>query len=310
MDRKIVPLHMIKEGVIANYEKKLKYIGDKRSSHIEYKDSKDEKGAYLLPLIKYDIFDKYEEIYHGFTTRLGGVSNDFLSSMNLSFSRGDKEENVRINHKRVADMLGYKTDSLVFSNQVHETTIYTATKEDCGKGITIESDIREVDGLITNVPGVTLITFFADCVPNYFYDPVNKVVALAHSGWKGTVKGIGSIMVERMKSEFGSNPEDIICAIGPSICKDCYEVSADVAKAFENFYSTEQYMDMIFDKGNDKYMLDLHKACRYNLLNAGIKSDNIAMPDFCTCCNPDFLYSHRASKGLRGNLAAIIGIKE
>jgi hypothetical protein len=258
-----------------------------------------------VPIIKYRIFDDYPELIAGFSTRLGGVSREHLSSMNLSFSRGDERENVIKNHELFAGALGYDFKRLVFSDQVHDVKIKNVTEEDAGKGITVKTDIEGVDGLVTDVPGVPLITFYADCVPLYFYDPVKKVVALAHSGWRGTVKKIGAVMVQRMVDDYGSKPADIVCAIGPSICRSCYEVSIDVAEEFKSAYSDEAYTKIIDVKGNGKFQLDLHLACFYNFISAGISKEHIAMPDICTCCNSDMLFSHRASGGKRGNLAAV-----
>ena len=183
-------------------------------------------------------------------------------------------------------------------------------EEDAGKGIIKESDIKSIDGLITKVKNIPLITFYADCVPLFFYDNVSKVVGLAHSGWKGTVGNIAAEMIQTMNNEYGSKPKDIIVAIGPSICMDCYEISEDVAVQFQEKYTDDELKNMLLNKGNGKYQLDLHQACKYNFLRAGILENNISMPDFCTCCNPNELFSHRASKGLRGNLAAVIMLKD
>lgn len=248
-------------------------------------------------------------IVHGFSTRLGGVSEGYLSKMNLSFNRGDLRENVIINHKRFSEAVGYDYRKLVFSDQVHETRIYKVTKKDAGKGITKKSDILNTDGLMTNETDIPLITFYADCVPIFFYDPVKRVVAMNHSGWKGTVKNISSKMIELMKREYGCEPSDIICAIGPSICQSCYEISRDVAKEFHDAYTSDKFLKMTKNIGNGKYLLDLHLANYYNLTDAGINPDNIDVTDICTCCNPDFLFSHRASHGKRGNLGAVIMLK-
>lgn len=289
----------------------IRYIsyGDRneRDSYIDYVTIDTEAmEKTVVPVIRYKIFDGYPEVVSGFSTRHGGVSREHLSTMNLSYSRGDNKENVTENHKRFGAALGYDYSRLVFSNQVHDVKIHTVTDKDVGKGIIYESDILGIDGLITNCPNIPIMTFFADCVPLYFYDPVKHVIALAHSGWRGTVGKIGSIMVKRMEDEFGCKAGDILVAIGPSICKDCYEVSGDVAECFKNAYSDNEYDSMILHKYDDKYQLDLHLACKYNFLNAGIKPDNIAMPDICTCCNSEFLFSHRKTNGMRGNLAAVM----
>lgn len=214
------------------------------------------------------------------------------------------------NHRRLAQAVGYPYEKLVFSNQVHTTKIYKVTEADCGKGICRDSDIVGIDGLMTNVPGIPLMTFYADCVPLYFYDPKQRVVALAHSGWRGTVAGMGRVMVEAMKREYGSEPSDIVCAIGPSICQDCYEISGDVAEIFRNAFTEASCADIMRDDKNGHYHLNLWKANQYILLQAGITKEHLATTDICTCCNPKLLYSHRASHGKRGNLAAVIMLRD
>ena len=247
-----------------------------------------------------------EDIFVG---TLHGVSEGIYSTMNLSFHRGDDMDAVMENHRRLAQAVGYDHRRLVFSDQVHETVIRKVTEEDAGKGITRESDITETDGLMTNVKDLPLITFYADCVPVFFYDPVKEVVAMNHSGWRGTVKNISRHMVEALNKEYGCEASDLICAVGPSICQNCYEVSEDVAEAFKDAYLPEQYMKMTKNIGNGKYLLDLHRANYYNLTGAGILPEHINVTDICTCCNPDFLFSHRASHGKRGNLGAVIMLK-
>lgn len=250
------------------------------------------------------------ELVHAFSTRMGGVSKGYFSSMNLSFQRGDEAEAVMENHRRLAQAVGYPYEKLVFSNQVHTTKIHKVTEADCGKGICRDSDIVGIDGLMTNVPGIPLMTFYADCVPLYFYDPKQRVVALAHSGWRGTVAGMGRVMVEAMKREYGSEPSDTVCAIGPSICQDCYEISGDVAEVFRDAFTEAACADIMRDDKNGHYHLNLWKANQYILLQAGITKEHLATTDICTCCNPKLLYSHRASHGKRGNLAAVIMLQD
>lgn len=275
----------------------IKYANQNQSTRIHEKDG-----------VVYLTFRNLEqaEVKHGFSTRLGGVSEGDLAAMNLSFHRGDDAEAVMENHRRFARAVGYDERRLVFSDQVHTTHIYKVTEADCGKGITRETDIIGIDGLVTNQPGIPLITFYADCVPLFFYDPVQKVVALAHSGWRGTVARIGKIMLEYMKQEYHSRVEDVLCVIGPSICQNCYEISADVAEEFQKEFSAQQYTDFMQDAGNGKYHLNLWKVNQYILLDAGIVKNHLEITDICTCCNPEFLFSHRASNGKRGNLGAVI----
>lgn len=275
----------------------IKYIRHGNSTHLHNKNG-----------VIYITFDKLDRagVVHGFSTRIGGVSKGYLGSMNLSFHRGDDPDAVMENHRRFADAVGYDYRKLVFSDQVHKTDIYKVTEKDDGKGIMRDTDIREIDGLMTNVPGIPLMTFYADCVPVFFYDPVKKVVAMNHSGWKGTVAKISRCMLSRLKEEYGTEASDLICAVGPSICKDCYEVSEDVAKQFMDAYTKAQVDEIVYDKGDGKYLLDLHRANYYNLVDSGVLPEKIDVTNICTCCNSDVLFSHRASHGLRGNLGAVI----
>ncbi len=254
-------------------------------------------------------FEKIPGFVHGFSTRLGGVSEGIYSSMNLSFTRGDKEEAVRENYNRISAALGSSPEDIVTSDQTHTANVRVITAEDRGNGITKPRPYTDVDGMITNVPGLVLATFYADCVPLYFADPVHKAVGLSHSGWRGTAAGIGAVTVKELQKHYGTRPEDIYAAIGPSICQDCYEVSEDVILEFQKTFSRELWKDIFYRKENGKYQLNLWEANRQILLGAGILPEHISMPNLCTCCNPEFLYSHRASQGKRGNLGAFLGIK-
>ena len=250
---------------------------------------------------------KPEVCRHLFSTRIGGVSEGDLASMNLSYARGDKKENVDENFRRIAKVLGCGVDDFVLSHQTHTTNVRVVTESDRGKGITKERDYEDVDGLITNIPGIVLSTFYADCVPLYFLDPREKVIGLSHSGWRGTVNKIGKITVEKMTEQYGCNPDDIIAVIGPSICVDCYEVSMDVAEEFKHvFKMADNINKIVIPKNEEKAMLDLWQANIAVLLEAGIPKENISLPDICTACNKDVLFSHRASNGKRGNLGAFL----
>ena len=267
------------------------------------------KEAGEVTYLTYPAFEKLEGIIHGFSTRLGGVSRGIYSSMNLSFTRGDEEEAVKENYRRIAQAIGFRTDDIVTSDQTHTANVRKVTEADRGKGITVPRDYQHVDGMVTNVPGLVLTTFYADCVPLYFADPVKRVIGLSHSGWRGTVAKIGKATVEKMKEEYGCHPEDILAAIGPSICQDCYEVSEDVIEEFKTAFAGEYQERLYYKKKNGKYQLNLWETNRLIFLEAGIPEANISMPGICTCCNPEFLFSHRASHGKRGNLAAFLGLK-
>ena len=269
----------------------------------------EEKQVGEVLYLTYPLLEQTGIVKHGFSTRIGGVSQGIWSSMNLSFSRGDKEDSVKENFYRMAKALDVPADSFVFSQQTHTTNIRKVTMEDKGKGIVKPLDYQDVDGLITNISGLCLATFYADCVPLYFVDPVHKAIGLSHSGWRGTVGKIGRITLERMKEEYGTNPEDVIAAIGPSICQDCYEVSEDVIIEFQKGFSEACWKELYYKKNNGKYQLNLWKANEIILLEAGVKKEHIAVTNLCTCCNSEELFSHRASQWKRGNLAAFLAIK-
>lgn len=248
-------------------------------------------------------------VRHGFSTRLGGVSEGYYASMNLSFDRGDKKEAVAENFRRIGEALGVRCEDMVLSRQTHTTNVRIVTDADRGKGITRERDYTDVDGLVTNVPGICLVTSYADCVPLFFVDPVKKVIGLSHSGWRGTVGKIGRKTVELMHERFGSDPADILAAVGPSVCMDCYEVSGDVIEKFKEAFSENWWDQLFYEKPDGKYQLDLWKANELIFQESGILPEHIAVTNICTHCNSDILYSHRAAGDKRGNLCAFLALK-
>lgn len=262
-----------------------------------------------LEYLTFPLFEKLPGVRHLISTRLGGVSRGYLGSMNLSYTRGDEERNVDENFCRIGALLGRGREDFVFTDQTHTANVRRVTEKDRGKGSVRERDYRDVDGLVTDERGLVLSAFFADCVPLLFADPVKKVIGLSHSGWRGTVEKIGKRTVETMIREYGSRPEDIRAAIGPSICQDCYEVSEDVAEAFRQafgFLLPPAAEALIRPQGEGKYRLNLWEANRRLLLDAGIRGEHLAVTDLCTCCNPEYLFSHRASRGNRGNLGVFL----
>jgi YfiH family protein len=266
-----------------------------------------------LPVLRFPALDETGMVSHCFTTRFGGVSGrkegtEHLSSLNLGLTRGDDEANVRENFRRVAEELGAKAENFVLTDQTHTTNVRLVTEADAGKGLFRERDYHDVDGLVTNVPGLVLSVFVADCVPVLFVDPVKRAIGAAHSGWRGTVGRIGAEVVRMMQENYGTDPKDLITAVGPSICRDCYEVSREVADAFaEEFAGHETEILMQGREGHAQ--LDLWQTNRIVLLDAGVLPQNISVTELCTCCNPKSLYSHRASGGMRGNLAACLMIR-
>ena len=263
-----------------------------------------------VPYLSFPLLENTGLVSHAFSTRLGGVSKGDFATMNFSFTRGDNKDDVFENYRRMAAALGVDLNRMVLTWQTHTTNVRRVSEEDEGKGVVRERDYRDVDGLITDIPGITLVTFFADCVPLYFLDPVHRAIGLSHSGWRGTVKKMGNVTIEAMKEAFGSRPEDIIACVGPSICGDCYEVGAEVAQEFTEAFHQKYHDEILLKKQNGKYQLDLWKANAIVLEEAGIRKENLAVTNICTYCNPQLLYSHRRAAERRGNLCAFLSLKE
>jgi len=256
-----------------------------------------------LEYLTFPALENIKGVKHLITTRLGGVSQGEFSSMNLSFTRGDKEEAVRANYERIARVLGCQVDDMVASHQTHTTNIRKVTAQDKGKGIVRARDYENVDGLMTGERGLVLVTYYADCVPLFFVDPVHGAIGLAHSGWRGTVNRMGEHMVRAMERCFGSRAEELYTAIGPSICQNCYEVSEDVAAQFQAVLGNKVLLP---GKRPGKYQLDLWLANELILRQAGIT--HIEVTDICTCHNSDYLFSHRANGDRRGNFGAFLAL--
>lgn len=262
-----------------------------------------------VPYLTYNRLSDIDFIRHAFSTKHGGVSTDEWTSMNFAFSRGDNPENVIENYKIFSDAVGFDYNSLVTSSQDHHTYVRPVTKNECGIGIWREKDIMSVDALITNEPNVTLVTHYADCTPLFFVDTVGKAIGLAHAGWRGTVGKIGEEVIKKMTALYGTNPSNVVVAIGPAISKCCYEVDKDCA---ENFYNLKDLDNskFIFPKEDGKYMIDLLETNRQIVMRAGVKEENIVLSDLCTKCNSDLLWSHRATNGHRGTMCAFMCIEK
>ena len=260
--------------------------------------------------LSFNALENYKDIVHGFSTRIGGVSEGVYGTMNLSFAREpENKKGVLENYRRMAAALGVKEDSFVLTYQEHSVNVRIVSSADRGKGVFYDRDYKNTDGFITDERGITLGAFFADCIPLYFYDSKKKVVGLAHSGWRGTCKKMAEVMIKKMNSCFGTKADDVTVCIGPGICIDCYQVSMDVYMEFAKSFLKED-LDIIFrEDGYSHFRLDLWKANEIILQNTGVKKENIHVSNSCTACNPDILYSHRILGENRGNMAAFIGLK-
>lgn len=251
-----------------------------------------------------DGFEAAGGVVHGFSTRIGGVSQGIYASLNLGFLRGDERDNVLENYRRFCAALGADWESLVLSNQVHSDIIRICTSADRGKGIQ-RPRIEEADGLMTDVPGLGLVVFSADCLPVLLYDPCRRVVAAVHAGWRGTASGIVSKAVAQMTSHYGSRPEDLLAAIGPGISKCCFETHEDVPNAMTEALGAGA-LHHIEALPTGKFRVDLKGLNALRLEQAGVVPDHIAISSACTVCECDKYWSHRVTQGERGSQAALI----
>lgn len=251
-------------------------------------------------------FEKYSYITHAFSTRIGGVSKNEFKSMNLSFSRGDSEECVTENYKLFCKALNFDINKLVRGNQVHGTNIVKITEKILNKKNFNELVFDSCDGFVTNVPGAVLTTFHADCPAVFMIDTKNKAIGLAHAGWRGTVAKISQKLLSTLIDEYGSSENDIVCAVGPGIGKCCFEFSKTALREFDKLNIDNFYINS--DKNAEKIYIDILEVNKKLLLKSGIKEENIFVSDVCSNCNKDLLFSHRATKGHRGNNAAFMSI--
>ena len=245
--------------------------------------------------------DEIRGLRHCFTTRKGGVSQGYLAEMNLSFSREDRET-VMENWRRLCGAEGFVLDRMTLTDQTHTACVRHVDERTAGMGMSKESDIRDTDGLITKLPDTPLAVFVADCAPILMYDRDSGAVAAVHSGWRGTHGRIAAAALEEMKALWGTKPQNVIAAVGPCICQNCYEVGQDFKDAFKGWGG-----DHLFVQKGEKYHFDLKGACRLVLERAGV--EEIYVSEECTACRPELLFSHRATAGKRGNMAGIIAVK-
>lgn len=245
---------------------------------------------------------------HCFTTRHGGVSKGPYSSLNMALHVGDNGDDVAANRAIACQALGINPAALVAGQQVHGDRVQVVTAAHRGRGAADYQDaLAETDALVTNVPGLPLISCYADCVPLFFYDPVQRAVGLAHAGWRGTVLQIGRATVQTMIREYQCRPSNILAGIGPSIGPCCYEINHQVLAPLQKSFS--EWPALVRQTGPDHWRLNLWEANRQGLLAAGIAAAHIAVAAVCTACHQDQYFSFRAEKGTTGRMASIIMLK-
>ncbi len=242
------------------------------------------------------------DITHFFTTKVGGFSRGKISGLNLGFRVGDDFESAKKNYMQIAADFGVPFEKIIAAKQTHSADIKIVTEADAGFGVDKIDKTFECDGLVTNCPNLPIMVFYADCVPLLMFDQSAGVVAAVHSGWRGTVSKIAEKAVFVMQQKFGASPENIKAAIGPSICKCCFETGKEVACNFET--------DLVCDLGKGKFKLDLWEANKRILLKTGLLAQNIEVLSMCTMCHSDFLYSYRVDGDKTGRMGALIMIKK
>jgi YfiH family protein len=260
--------------------------------------------------------ERFPEITAGFSSRNGGVSTGVFSSLNCGLHVADSPEDVVANRDKIANTVGIPLQAWTYGEQIHGSTVAVVSSADSGKGTRQRNDaLQNTDAFITRESGMGLAALFADCVPLFFYDPVRKVSGLAHAGWKGTVAGIAGKTVDAMMRQFGTDPGDLIAAIGPSIGPCCYEVDRAVTRQFDDLSDKlglvngeDSKTSFYQEKSGGKAMLDLQQANRQIMIKAGIPASSIEISKLCTSCRTDLFFSHRKEFGKTGRMIAWIGI--
>lgn len=270
------------------------------------------KNADTVPYVAFDILENIPGLHHGFSTRLGGVSSGCYAQMNLGFDRGDDNGLVRKNFELLSSSMGFESGSVVLTNQWHTTNVRCVGAAERGEGVYRPAVSEEIDGHVTDTPGVTLLAYGADCVPIFVVDPVRRAVGICHSGWKGTLHNIAMHTVELMSSSYGCDPQELVAVIGPSICRDCFEIREDVAGPFaDRIHLTLDRLPsegpLISGREIGRYQLDLWEINRQNLLDSGLCDENIVVSGLCTKHMPELFFSHRRDGSARGSMAGFIG---
>lgn len=260
-----------------------------------------------VPVLYADGIEAAGGVAHGFSTRLGGVSQGAFASLNLGLTRGDDPEHVRENYRRFLSAVGASGKAFAMCDQVHGDTVRAITTADV-KGDLYGKLHYEADGMMTAIPGVALVVFSADCIPVLLYDPVRRVIAAVHSGWRGTAAGIVTRAVERMGQVYGCRPENILAAIGPGIGPCCFETHEDVPNAMMAAVASPA-LPFIKIKENGKFSVDLKGINAKRLELAGLDPANIAVCRDCTACMEEKYWSHRRQGTERGSMAAVIELR-
>lgn len=281
-----------------------RHIPERKHEVLGLKHFRAENGM-DVPLLYFPGLEKTGIVRTAFTTRVGGFSRGCCASMNISFDQCDDPWDVDRNVELIAEAMHTSPSRMVYTEQQHTTNIQVVTEKDAGRGTVHPRVWESVDGLVTDVPGLVLTAFGSDCTTQYYVDPVHKSIGLSHAGWRGTVAGMAAETLAVMHEQYGTDPADVFAAVGPSICRDCYEIGSDVAEEVRR--QQAEFADQVLDPYSEgKYRLDLHLLNQLIMQKAGVPEDQIMLTDICTRCNPELLFSHRIMGSRRGNNAALL----
>jgi YfiH family protein len=244
---------------------------------------------------RFSLFEQYcPEVNHIVTTRIGGHSKPPYDTLNVAMHVGDDPEDVIRNRDLVCKKLGYTIDSMVAMQQGHGANVKVIDLSFKGRGARRwEEGIEDTDGIITNSRGLVLSTAAADCSMSLFYDPVQRVLALAHCGWSGVIGNIFKNVIATRVEHFGSRRGDILVGIGPTICEKCYEIGEETVRIFEERFPKDKEEIISISRSGGK-SLNIVKALNLQLLDEGIKENQIEVSNLCTSCNLKEFYSYRA----------------
>ncbi len=248
-----------------------------------------------MQYVKFKIFDGYHDLIgHGVSTREGGVSTGGFATLNLGIGLGDSEENLEENYRRFAEAVGFDMNKMWMAKQEHTDGVMAVNE--AGKGF--REPVGGVDAFITNVPGVPLVARMADCQAVLIFDPILKVVASVHSGWKGNAKNILGKTVAKMKSEFGVDPRNLLIGVSQSLGPDHAEFDNPFDELPEEMH-----------KFVDGRLVDLWKCSEEQLVAEGVLSKNIEFSRRCTVCESEEFFSHRKGKGTEGRMAGVVWLR-
>lgn len=241
-----------------------------------------------------------------FSTRLGGVSQSPYNTLNFGLHVGDRRDDVIENRRRFLNLFSLTPEDMVCCEQVHGNSVAIVGKDERGRGaLDYNTSLPGYDAMVCRTPGIMLSTFYADCFPIYLFDPGQRVVAIAHSGWKGTMGQIAVQTLKVMQTEFGCSPENTEVFIGPGIGGCCFQIGQDLVKQVkEEFPGLNGILNYEFNKCT----WDLPLTNRLMLQDNGVRPDNIIDCGLCTSCNPEVFFSYRQEEGITGRMAAAIGL--